>query len=56
MSPTRFLREFVIMVCTVIGTLVGYAAGSGAEPTVQMCLAFLGMALAGAAAEFCLTR
>lgn len=56
MSPKRFLREMTMLGCTVFGTVLGYAAGNGLEPSAHMCLAFLGMGLGGAAAEFCLTR
>lgn len=55
MSP-RFLRELVIMGCAAGGSAIGFGAGVGTEPSVQLILAFLGMALGGAFSELCLTR
>lgn len=54
MSPRRFIRELVVLACTAGGAVVGYGAGIGMETSVQLVLAFLGMALVGAFAEFCL--
>lgn len=55
MSPRRLARELVVFGCVVGGTVIGYGAGNGLTPTVQLSLAFLGMALCGAFAEFCLS-
>lgn len=56
MSPLRFLRELVVLGCATGGAVIGYSAGVGAEPTVQVCLSFLGMSVGGGLAEFCMTR
>jgi len=55
MSPRRFFRELAIMACATGGAAIGYSAGVGMETSVQIVLAFLGMALSGAFAEFCLS-
>jgi hypothetical protein len=55
MSRLMF-RELAVMFCTVGGTAAGYSAGHGCEPSVQLILAFLGLACAGGFAEFCLKK
>lgn len=55
MSPRRFLVELLVLFSSVGGAAVGYCAGQQFEqPAVQLSLAFLGMALAGAFTEICL--
>lgn len=53
MSPRRVLGEAVLMGGVLLGTCIGYAAGTRMEPAAQMSLAFLGMALGGAFVDFC---
>jgi len=50
----RVLREFVVLACSAAGAIVGYCAGLEYEPTLQLALPFLGMALGGAFAEVCI--
>lgn len=52
----RWFREFVLVFCVLLGTLIGYGAGAGQSPQLQMVLAFLGMGLAGGLAEACMRR
>jgi len=52
----RIFREYMVMLCTTSGAVLGYCAGTGTEPTVQLVLPFLGMALGGAFAEICIGR
>jgi hypothetical protein len=52
----RWFRECVLMVCMLLGTFVGYSAGSDQTPQLQMVYAFLGMGLAGGLAESCMRR
>lgn len=56
MLPRRLIRELFVLGCSSGGAAIGYGAGSGLEPAVQLVTAFLGMALLGAFAEFCLSR
>jgi hypothetical protein len=50
----RILREFMVMGCSTAGAVLGYCAATEMEPTVQLALPFLGMALFGAFAEICM--
>lgn len=50
----RILREFMVMGCSIGGAVLGFCAADGQEPTVQLALPFLGMALCGAFAEICM--
>lgn len=50
----RILRECMVMGCSTAGAVLGYFAADGLEPTVQLALPFLGMALFGAFAEICM--
>lgn len=51
----RTFREFVVMGCTVGGTMLGLCATYGInDPTIQLVLPFLGMALCGGCAEICM--
>jgi hypothetical protein len=54
MSPRRFALELSVFLCAAIGAAIGYRAGHNMEPTVQMILAFLGMAVGGAFTDYCL--
>lgn len=54
MSPRRFLLELTVFLCAGAGAAIGYLAGYNMEPTVQMGLAFLGMAVGGAFTDYCL--
>jgi len=55
MSPRRFLIELLVMCSSIGGAAIGYCAGQQFEQSaVQISLAFLGMALAGAFTEICL--
>lgn len=54
MSTTRFLREVIILLVTVGGTVIGFTATRHMEPTVNIVCAFLGMALFGAFADICI--
>ena len=55
MSPRRFALEIVVFCCSVGGAVIGYCAGQQFEqPVVQISLAFIGMALAGAFSDTCL--
>ena len=54
MSSPRLFRELAIMLATFGGAVVGYAAGTGMEPAAHMSCAFVGMALFGAFADFCI--
>jgi hypothetical protein len=49
----RIFREFMVMGCSIGGAVIGYCAASGMEPTAELALSFLGMALGGAFAEIC---
>jgi hypothetical protein len=52
----RFFREFVLLVCMLLGTFIGYSAGLDQTPQLQLVYAFLGMGLAGGLAESCMRR
>jgi len=54
MSTLRFVRELTIIVASVAGALVGYAAGQRFDSSTHVVLAFLGMAMCGAFTDFCL--
>lgn len=55
MSPRRFMLELAVFGCTCAGAVIGFCAGQQFEqPVVQLSLAFLGMGLCGAFAEFCI--
>lgn len=54
MSPKRFFRELVLLGCTAGGATLGFAAGGVVNPDARLGLAFLGMAVCGAFADFCL--
>jgi hypothetical protein len=52
----RWIRECVLVLCVLGGTLIGFAAGQNQDPQLQTVLAFLGMGLAGGLAESCMRR
>ena len=52
----RFFRELILFGCAASGAIIGYCAGAAYEPAIQLVLAFLGMSLAGALTDLCLTR
>jgi hypothetical protein len=54
MSPIRFFREAVMLLATVGGAAIGFAATTHLEPVVNMSCAFLGMALFGAFTDICI--
>lgn len=54
MSPHRFIREMIILAFTATGALIGFIATVQMEPVVNSTCSFLGMAVFGAFADFCL--
>lgn len=55
MSPRRFLIEFSVLLGSCGGAFIGYCAGQQfTEPTVQIMLAFAGMAVGGAFTDICI--
>jgi len=54
MSTLRLIREVTLFVAVIAGSAIGYAAGQSFESTTQVVLAFTGMGLAGAFADFCM--
>jgi hypothetical protein len=54
MSPLRFFREIAILLATVGGAVLGYAATLDMEPAINVVGPFLGMSLLGAFADICI--
>ena len=56
--PYPIVREMLIVFCTVAGTIVGWFAGRSIShlPSVELSLAFVGMAFGGAFADICMRR
>lgn len=50
----RILHECMVMSCSTAGAVLGYCSATELEPTLQLTLPFLGMALGGAFAEICM--
>lgn len=54
MSTRRLFGELFIMIGTVGGAWIGYAAGAQFDHAVHLTLAFVGMGLGGAFVDMCL--
>ena len=50
----RILHECMVMGYSTAGAVLGYCSATELEPTLQLALPFLGMALGGAFAEICM--
>lgn len=54
MSTPRLIRELTMLIAAAGGAVIGYAAGQRFESSTHVILAFVGMSVAGAFADFCL--
>jgi len=53
-SRLRFFRELSLLLATVGGAALGYAAGAHLPSQQHVIVSFAGMALGGAFADWCL--